>query len=194
MCDKKTNFNFLVTTKTTYKNPESLRNANLLMKSVVLVTAIICSLGIGWVAARRALRVRCQFNVITLKQTLLLVTLLYLDSIIFSYGLLHRTDHQLSFMMEMFRIILVENIFFKFLVPLLIILHSRRQLKTLWAEREAGKLEFFLTPPSLIARPVISKYPVCQQTVLSTVKPSQVKIIATIHNTSDQPDSLPPVD
>ena len=163
MCDKKTNFNFLVTTKTTYKNPESLRNANLLMKSVVLVTAIIC-------------------------------TLLYLDSILFSYGLLHRTDHQLSFILEMFRIILVENIFFKFLVPLLIILRSRRKLKTLWAEREAGKLEFFLTPPSLIARPVISKYPVCQQTVLSTVKPSQVKIIATIHNTSDQPDSLPPVD
>ena len=39
MCEKKTNFKSLVTTKTTYKNPEIMRNGNLLMKSLVLVAA-----------------------------------------------------------------------------------------------------------------------------------------------------------
>ena len=119
-----------------------------------------------------------------------LVTLLYLDSIIFSYGLLHRTDHQLAFIMEMLRIILVENIFFKFLVPLFIILLSRRRVQALWAEREARKLEFFQTLPSFIARPVVYKYPTSGQTV-QTVQREPVKtrksgrfsmVTVTMHN------------
>ena len=104
---------------------------------------------------------RCQYNVITLNQTVLLVILLNVDSVVLSYFL--QGKGRLVFTLEMLRTLLIENIFFKSLVPVYLILQSRTHLKSLWTDRQPERLRFFMSTQKIIGRPVISKYQTTEQ-------------------------------
>ena len=94
----------------------------------------------------------------TLNQTVLLVVLLNLDSIFFGYLLSASVQSRLQFNLEMLRIILIENMFFKCFVPIYLIWNSRKHLKSLWSDKEPERLKFFMSQQSGIGGPVISKY------------------------------------
>ena len=115
------------------------------MRSVFLSIAIICAVSINWKKKRLSLKPRGNYNVITLNETLLLICLLSVDSSsILHTGLLHyghsSHDQTLLFTLELLRIIIIENILFKVLVPVYLILQSRSHYKTLWSEEPEKKL------------------------------------------------------
>ena len=113
-----------------YVNPDSIRHGNQVMKNGALVSALICLLGIYWKKKRVFIPARSQHNVITLNQTVLLVILLNLDSML-TY-VLHPNSQRLFFLLELLKIIFIENIFFKCLVPVFLLHWSRRHYPTLW--------------------------------------------------------------
>ena len=88
-------------------------------------------------------------NVITLKQTVILLILISLDNAGLSYVICRDNSlgmsEDLVFLLEMLRVILIENIFFKFLLPLYFLVGSRTSLPSLWAQQDDRKLKFFLT-------------------------------------------------
>ena len=58
------------------------------MKTIGLVIVLICTIGIYWKKSRNLIQARrCQYNVMTLNQTVLLVLLLNVDSVVLSYFL-----------------------------------------------------------------------------------------------------------
>ena len=58
------------------------------MKTIGLVIVLICTVGIYWKKNLKLIRARrCQYNVMTLNQTVLLVLLLNVDSVVLSYFL-----------------------------------------------------------------------------------------------------------
>ena len=58
------------------------------MKTTGLVIVLICTIGIYWKKSRNLIQARrCQYNVMTLNQTVLLVLLLNVDSVVLSYFL-----------------------------------------------------------------------------------------------------------
>ena len=111
------------------------------------------------------MKVRGHYNLLTLKQTVILLILFSFDnsglSFIISNDFLPNfvsINSELVMKVEILRVILVENIFFKFLVPLYLLIQSRSKLPSLWADEDQRKLKFFMTSPSFIPRPVITKY------------------------------------
>lgn len=188
------------------RNPDSIRHGNQMMKNAALVSALICLIGIYWKKKRLFIPARSQrqYNVMTLNQTVLLVILINLDSML-TY-LLHPNSQQLFFLLELLKIIFIENIFFKCLIPVYLLLSSRRHYATLWVDRKPRRLTFFMTPPSFIARPVISKYKpeYCNSEAMEgEVKEISIPrntarhaghIIITVHAPQDQRDTFPPIE
>ena len=83
------------------RNPDSIRHGNQMMKNACLVSALICFIGIYWKKKRLFIpaRRKSQCNVITLNQTVLLVILINLDSML-TY-LLHPNNQRLFFLLEL---------------------------------------------------------------------------------------------
>ena len=136
----------------------AVQTGNLVLKTGPLTVAILCSLGIHWKKKRQVTvtRVKENHNVMTLHQTLGLVILIHLNSTLFPSFLMDISKQ--NFNIEMFRIIFIENIFFKCLIPVLLLRRSRRDLRSLWANSQPRKISFFITPSSLIPRPVITRF------------------------------------
>ena len=127
----------------------------MVLKTAALVVVLICTTGIYWKKNRKLIQARTgQHNVMTLNQTVLLVLLLNLDSAVLSYFLQGKN----MFMFEMLRTILIENIFFKTLFPVYLILQSRKHLQSLWTDKQPERLRFFMSEQKIIGRPVVSKY------------------------------------
>ena len=122
------------------------------------------TLGIHWKRrhSRKPMAVPGNVNVVTLKQTVTLLTLFSFDNTLLAFVI--TTDNalgisnELVFLLEMLRVIFIENIFFKFLVPLYLLQNSRTSLPALWAERNCRKQKFFITALSLTPRQIISRY------------------------------------
>ena len=137
--------------KEAYENPHSLRFGNLVMKNVLVVVIIILSIGVYWKQRhqKNPMRVSGNFNVITLKQTVIFLILISFDNTCLSYVICWDNFFGMSedvvFVLEMLRVILVENIFFKFCVPLYFLIDSKTKLPSLWAERDDRRLNFFMT-------------------------------------------------
>ena len=176
-----------------------------MLRNGVLAAALIYVTGIYWKKKRTFIPARSQHNLITLNQTVLLVILINLDGMI-SY-LLHPNDQSHVFVLELLKIIFIENIFFKCLVPVYLLLSSRRHYAILWNDRKPEKCNFFMTQPSFVARPVISKYKTNtnQNSVFGVVERREIfplrnsfrrpaHIIVTVHAPSDQGCSLPLVE
>ena len=185
-----------------YKNPDSIRHGTNMVRTGGLVFALLCATGIYWKKKKMSIPARSQYNVITLNQTVLLVILLQIDSM--SSYLLHPNDQsqRLVFVIELLKIIFIENIFFKFLIPIYLLLCSRRHYPTLWVDRKQRKFHFFMTQPSFIARPVISKYQtnsvlmpeLREKSPLRNTNRRPGHVIITIHAASDQGCSLPMIE
>ena len=140
----------LTTSHKNYKNPESIRNGNLVFKSLPVIFALICTAGVYWKRKRQRIRVKENYNVMTFNGTVLLVLLIYLDNILFSYLMLDSS--QQNFTLEILRTIFIENLFFKCLFPTHLLLQSRTHLKALWVDTQPKKINFFVTSPSFIPR------------------------------------------
>ena len=134
------------------------------MKNVLILVIMLMTLGIHWKRrhSRKPMAVPGNVNVVTLKQTVTLLTLFSFDNTLLAFVI--TTDNalgisnELVFLLEMLRVIFIENIFFKFLVPLYLLQNSRTSLPALWAERNCRKQKFFITALSLTPRQIISRY------------------------------------
>ena len=129
------------------------------MKTCALMFGLVAAIGMLW-KKRKLSPWKRNHNVITLNQTLLFVILIYIDSTLFAYYL--GTGGGFVFNLEMLRIIVIENLTFKFVFPLLLLRSSKSYLPALWSDREERRLEFFMTTPSYEARPVVFKYQTIQ--------------------------------
>ena len=156
--------------------------------------------GIFWKRKKTFIPARrgCQYNLVTLNQTVLLVILLQLDSMC-SY-LLHPSDQRLVFVIELLKIIFIENIFFKFLIPVYLLSSSRRHYPILWVDRRQKTNDFFMTTPSFKARPIFSKYQTNHHNSVQDVEKissdlgftkSSAHITVTVHAPSGRGCSLP---
>ena len=156
----------LVDSKIFYENPKNIRYGNLVMKNVVLIVVILVAIGVYWKKRqqKKPMKVSGNVNVMTLWQTVCYIIFVSLDNTVLSFVIssdflsYFELDENLAFNLEMLRVILVENIFFKFLVPLYLLQNSKTSLPSLWVERDWRRLEFSMTSQSLIPRPVVSKY------------------------------------
>ena len=125
------------------------------MKNVLVVVIIILSVGVYWKLRQQKhpMRVSGNFNVITLKQTVFFLILLSFDNTCLSYVIcwdnLFGISEDVVFVLEMLRVILVENIFFKFCVPLYFLIDSKTKLPSLWIDRDERRLNFFMTAQEL---------------------------------------------
>ena len=126
------------------------------MKTCALMFGVAMAIGMHWKKRKMSIPWRRNYNVITLNQTLLFVILIYIDNTLLSYYL--GTGGWFLFNLEMLRIILIENLAFKFVFPLLLLKSSKSHLPALWADRDERRLDFFQTSPSYEARPVVFKY------------------------------------
>ena len=170
------------------QNPDSIRNGNLGMKTCALMFGVVMAIGMHWKKRKLSIPWRRNQNVITLNQTLLLVVLIYIDNTLLPYYL--GAGGRFLFNLEMMRIIVIENLAFKFVFPLLLLRSSRSYLPALWSDREERRLDFFLTPPSYEARPVVFKY----QTERRRSKVNKY-VTLTVHMSDNNPaQTLTPVD
>ena len=169
VCNMNRNIEPFENSKKNYENPQQLRFGNLVMKNVLVLVSIIMAIGVFWKLKqqKKPMRVSGNFNVITLKQTVILLIMISLDNTGLSYVICWDNslgmNEEVVFKLEIARVILVENILFKFLLPLYFLLDSRSKLPSLWSDGDDRKLNFFMTPPSLRARPVVFKYQTEQQ-------------------------------
>ena len=147
-----------------YDNPIHMRYGNLVMKNVLILVIMLMAFSVYWKRrhVRKPMAVPGNVNVVTLKQTVTLLTLFSFDNTLLAFII--TTDNalgisnELVFLLEMLRVIFIENIFFKFLVPLYLLQNSRTSLPALWAERNCRKQKFFITALSLTPRQIISRY------------------------------------
>ena len=120
-----------------------------------LVVVVVLSLGITWSWARNGLAGkvnRKQVNVLTLKQTIILIIFLYLDYLIASGSrhLIGIFNAKILFAIEMSRVLLIENILLKFILPLFLIIKTKSKVPLLWAREDVENVIFFMTQSKLI--------------------------------------------
>ena len=122
------------------------RYRNLWSKSLIVFFVLLTTLGIYWKKKRILFKIpKYQRNVLTLNQTVGVIGLVYSNNILCDYLLACFPPSELLFILETLRVILIENILTRFLLPLLLILNTRRTLPELWAEKDWERQEFFMT-------------------------------------------------
>ena len=122
-----------------------LRNGNFFIKSLLLLFAAIIMIAANWKKKALAIRKSYQRNVLTLRETMAVLVFLYINGVISDYLFLPSENNSL-FILEMLRVILLENIAFKFLFPILLIYRTQSSLPSLWQTREIeNKKHFFMT-------------------------------------------------
>ena len=160
--------------------------------------------GIWWKQRKLRIRQRGQINLVTLYQTVGLLVFIYLDNSVLSYLL--GTQQKSVFILETLRIILIENIFLKFLLPILLIINSKTRLPALWVDKHHRRLEFFTSSPSFIPRrpppppplplpPPPPPPPVVRVQVTPDVREARkVKVSVQVHAGEEPAGTLPPVE
>ena len=149
-----------------HENPLILRYGNLILKNVLILVILICTIGAYWKRrhVKKPMAVSGRVNVFTLSQTVTLLTLFSFDNTLLSFVISSDNvlgmSNELVFNLEMLRVIFIENLFFKFLVPLYLLHNTGTNLPSLWAERNYRNQDFFMTVRNLTPRQVISRYQV----------------------------------
>ena len=124
-------------------DPNLLRFGNFVTKTLIIIVLLITATSIFWKKRRLLIRFR-RCNVLTFNQTVLLMLLLYICNAVCDYILTsYSGDH--AFYLEMLRILVIENIFFKVLFPMFLIIRTRSSLPALWSNTDDRKVEFFMT-------------------------------------------------
>ena len=123
-----------------------LRFNNFCFKSLVLVFVILTTAGIYWKKKRISFKIeKNQRNVLTLKQTLGLIFFIYCNNVLADYVLASFKPSTLVFLMEELRVVLVENLLTRFVIPIVLIINTKRHLPGLWTDTEMIRSEFFMT-------------------------------------------------
>ena len=122
------------------------RYQNFFVKSLIVLFVVLNTLGIYWKKKRILLRIpKYQRNVLTLNQTVAVILWLYTNNILCDYLLAIFPPSEFLFILEELRVLLGENIVTKFLLPICLILNTRRTLPALWTEKSWKRREFFMT-------------------------------------------------
>ena len=126
------------------------RYNNLWSKSIIVIFVLLTTLGIYWKKKRILCKIpKYQRNVLTLKQTVGLIFLLYANNMLCDYLLALFPPSEFLFILEELRVILVENLLTRFLLPILLISNTQRTFPALWAEKHWKRREFFMTKITL---------------------------------------------
>ena len=126
------------------------RYNNLWSKSIIVIFVLLTTLGIYWKKKRILCKIpKYQRNVLTLKQTVGLIILLYANNMLCDYLLAVFPPSEFLFILEELRVILVENLLTRFLLPILLISNTQRTFPALWAEKHWKRREFFMTKITL---------------------------------------------
>ena len=122
------------------------RYNNLWSKSMIVLFVLLTTLGIYWKKKRILSRIeKYQRNVLTLKQTVAVILFLYTNNLLCDYLLAIFPPSEFLFILEELRVVLVENLLTRFLLPVLLILNTKRTLPALWTEKTWKRREFFMT-------------------------------------------------
>ena len=133
-------------TTMTEKIFSNARYQNFFVKSLIVLFVVLNTLGIYWKKKRILLRIpKYQRNVLTLNQTVAVILWLYTNNILCDYLLAIFPPSEFLFILEELRVLLGENIVTKFLLPICLILNTRRTLPALWTEKSWKRREFFMT-------------------------------------------------
>ena len=120
-----------------------LRNGNFFIKSLLLLLAAIIMIAANWKKKALAIGKSYQRNVLTLTQTMGVLVFLYINGVISDYLFLPSENNSI-FILEMLRVIFLENIAFKFLFPIFLIYRTQSSLPSLWQKREIEIKKYFL--------------------------------------------------
>ena len=122
------------------------RYNNLWSKSIIVLFVLLTTLGIYWKKKRILSRIeKYQRNVLTLKQTVAVILFLYTNNLLCDYLLAIFPPSEFLFILEELRVVLVENLLTRFLLPVFLILNTKRTLPALWTEKTWRRREFFMT-------------------------------------------------
>ena len=122
------------------------RYNNFWPKSIIVLFVLLTTFGIYWKKKRILCQIpKYQWNVLTLKQTVTLIILIYLNSVPGDYLVGAFPPSESLFIYEELRVILTENLITRFLLPILLILNTQRTLPALWAEKPWKRRDFFMT-------------------------------------------------
>ena len=123
-----------------------MRYNNFWNKSLIVLFVLLTTMGIYWKKKRILFRIeKYQRNVLTLNQTVALILFLYTNNMLCDYLLVLSPPSEFLFILEELRVLLGENIITRFLLPVLLILNTRRTLPALWTEKSWKRQEFFMT-------------------------------------------------
>ena len=121
------------------------RYNNFWFKSIIVFFVLLMTLGIFW-KKRILLKIpKHQQNVLTLSQTVATILLIYTNNVLCDYLLSLAPSSEILFILEELRVILMENLLTRFLLPILLILNTQRTLPALWTEKPWKRREFFMT-------------------------------------------------
>ena len=151
-----------------------LRFGNFVTKTVVLILVLITTRAILWKKKRLFVKVK-KYNVLTFNQTLHIVIILYINNAVFDYifqcnirtVFLYYFSSEHIFTLEMLRVIFIENICLKFIMPIILIINTRSSLRSLWSEIPYKEINFFMSEPSYVPR---SRPPLIHQLHISFTK------------------------
>ena len=123
-----------------------MRFNNACFKTIIGVFVMLTTAGIYWKKKRISFKIENhQRNVLTLKQTLGIISLIYCNNVLAVYLLASFKPSDLVFLFEEVRVLLVENVLTRFVIPVVLILNTRNQLPGLWRDTEVRRSEFYMT-------------------------------------------------
>ena len=128
-----------------------MRFNNACFKTIIGVFVMLTTAGIYWKKKRISFKiylVNHQRNVLTLKQTLGIISLIYCNNVLADYLLASFKPSDLVFLFEEVRVLLVENVLTRFVIPVVLIINTRKQLPGLWRDTEVRRSEFYMTKMS----------------------------------------------
>ena len=131
---------------------------NLCSKSTVAVFVILTAAGIYWKKRRISDKIgNNQRNLLTLKQTLGIILFIYCNNVVADYILAWFKPSRLVFLLEEMRVILVENLLIRFLLPIVLIIYTKTSLPALWSNQDIRRSKFYMTKPDFEASRKMTK-------------------------------------
>lgn len=156
------------------------RYNNFWPKSIIVVFVLLTTLGIYWKKKRILCQIpKYQWNVLTLKQTVTLIILIYINSVPGDYLVGAFPPSEYLFIYEELRVILTENLIIRFLLPILLIRNTQRTLPALWTEKPWKRREFFMTQPNFPQTKITVEEEVSGDVQVSVEE--EISVVSVVH-------------
>ena len=122
------------------------------MESVTLVIILILYANVMWKKEQLSHKVnKTHYNLLTLNQTVALSLVVTLDYFIVECCVWTLPEEKVL-LFEMLKLILVDNLCYRFLVPLVLLLNTRKIFPELWTGTVQGSTGFYMTEGVKIPR------------------------------------------